>query len=56
MEPLYDNLKFIQSQYGEKDKEAKLILFRMKSWWWLHLPTSEEEVSPMFSSLLTRRR
>lgn len=25
MEPLYDNLKFIQSQYGEKDKEAKVI-------------------------------
>lgn len=25
MEPLYDNLKFIQSQYGEKDKEFKSI-------------------------------
>lgn len=25
MEPLYDNLKFIQSQYGEKDKEAKVV-------------------------------
>lgn len=25
MEPLYDNLKFIQSQYGEKDKETKVI-------------------------------
>ncbi len=25
MEPLWDNLKFIQSQYGEKDKEFKAI-------------------------------
>jgi PhoH-like ATPase len=25
MEPLYDNLKFIQSQFGEKDKEHKVI-------------------------------
>lgn len=25
MEPLFDNLKFIQSQYGEKDKEFKSI-------------------------------
>lgn len=25
MEPLYDNLKFIQSQYNEKDKEQKVI-------------------------------
>jgi PhoH-like ATPase len=25
MEPLYDNLKFIQSQYNEKDKETKVI-------------------------------
>ncbi len=25
MEPLYDNLKFIQSQYSEKDKEQKVI-------------------------------
>jgi PhoH-like ATPase len=25
MEPLFDNLKFIQNQYGEKDKEYKVI-------------------------------
>ncbi len=25
MEPLYDNLKFIQSQFGEKDKEHKVV-------------------------------
>ena len=25
MEPLWDNLKFIQNQYGEKDKEYKVI-------------------------------
>lgn len=25
MEPLYDNLKFIQSQYGESDKEGKKV-------------------------------
>jgi PhoH-like ATPase len=25
MEPLYDNLKFIQNQFGEKDKETKVI-------------------------------
>lgn len=25
MEPLYDNLKFIQSQYGETDKESKKV-------------------------------
>ncbi|MDD4847524.1 MAG: PhoH family protein [Bacteroidales bacterium] len=25
MEPLYDNLKFIQSQYGDSDKEAKMF-------------------------------
>lgn len=31
MEPLYDNLKFIQSQFGEKDKEYKSITESLES-------------------------
>lgn len=31
MEPLYDNLKFIQSQYSEKDKEYKSITESLES-------------------------
>jgi len=31
MEPLYDNLKFIQSQFGEKDKEYKGITESLES-------------------------
>lgn len=31
MEPLYDNLKFIQSQYSEKDKEFKSITDSLES-------------------------
>ena len=31
MEPLYDNLKFIQSQYSENDKEAKKIVDAVES-------------------------
>ncbi|HAH56916.1 MAG: PhoH family protein [Lentimicrobium sp.] len=31
MEPLYDNLKFIQSQFGEKDKEFKGITDALES-------------------------
>ena len=31
MEPLYDNLKFIQSQYNEKDKEFKSITESLES-------------------------
>ena len=31
MEPLFDNLKFIQSQYGEKDKEYKSITDSLES-------------------------
>lgn len=31
MEPLYDNLKFIQSQYSDKDKETKVISESMQN-------------------------
>ncbi|GAB1405044.1 hypothetical protein MASR1M74_22230 [Lentimicrobium sp.] len=31
MEPLYDNLKFIQSQFGDKDKEFKSITDALES-------------------------
>ncbi|WMJ08226.1 PhoH family protein [Nitrosomonas sp. sh817] len=58
MEPLWDNLKFIKSQFSEKDKEYKKSrkLSRRKNSKSRRWPISGAEVSQMYFSSSTKRR